>query len=195
MRVGGPPTFAWDWLARQRLPWQEARRRLMAEADTALAERYAASDARHDVMALLRADHPVDERVRTVLDAVIVELVFLGRVDVALSERGVATPPRGLRWWHEHLSGGTAAAAGAAIGAGATAVPPAAAGAGPAAPSAPDPPRQLALALDDVLAGYGDPAVPFGPDRTRTGSEPDGSDAAVSDAGAHGADDGTEAVA
>jgi hypothetical protein len=30
MPVDGPPAYAWDWLARQRVAWHEARRRLVA---------------------------------------------------------------------------------------------------------------------------------------------------------------------
>lgn len=30
MRTAAPPAYAWDWLARQRVVWQEARRRLLA---------------------------------------------------------------------------------------------------------------------------------------------------------------------
>ena len=153
MSDGGPPTFAWDWLARQRLPWQEVRRRLVERGGTERAARYGAGDARHDVMALLRVDYPVDPVVRTTVDAVLVELVLLGRVDVPLAERGVVAPPRGLRWWVEHL------AADAGVRAPIAAVPP------------PGRPTQLALALDDVLddvlAGYGDGAAPATAPRAR----------------------------
>ncbi|MEY3019487.1 MAG: hypothetical protein RLZZ272_471 [Actinomycetota bacterium] len=157
----------------------------MTHADPVLARRYATSDARHEVMALLRVDHPSDERVRAALDAVVVELVFLGRVDIALSERGVASPPRGLRWWYEHLAG--------ADGAG-----PAAAGPADPAPHGPvAEPRQLALALDDVLAGYGDVDGRIRPDRTPTDSEPlRGTHPATRGANEAGPGrDGTEAVA
>jgi hypothetical protein len=167
MHMSGPPAFAWDWLARQRLPWREVRTRLLADGDATVRERYAASDARHDVVALLRADYPDDERIRATVDAVVTELVFLGRADVPLSERGVSTPPRGLLWWSEHLGPGAAStrdergpldrprATDAAVG----------------APT----PHQLELALDDVLGGYGDaPALgTAAPGRPTSGSEPE----------------------
>lgn len=135
-----PPTFAWDWLARQRLPWQEARRRLVADRGAASA-RYALVDARNDVVALLRTDYPSDAAVRDAVDAVVREVVFLGRTDVPLAALGVRNAPRGLRWWWEHLTGEPVAAA-------LDAAP--APGARPGA-------AQLSLGLDDVLGGYGDP--------------------------------------
>ena len=172
----GPPAYAWDWLARQRLVWQECRRRLLAADPTGstrhsrtasgsdipdwaadhpdlvrstrsdpgeheASERdYRALDTRADVIGALRADYPNDGRVREVVDAVVGEVAFLGRLDVSLSELGVRSAPRGMRWWWAHLTGRPV----------------------PAAPS--DPPSTsepaatipLQLRLVDVLAGYGD---------------------------------------
>ena len=149
MARSGPPAYAWDWFARQRLPWREVRARLAASGVPAAA-RYAAVETRSDVLALLRADHPRDPDVRRTVDAVVAEVVFLGRTDRRFAELGLRSAPRGMRWWWTALTGedldGTAAG------------PP------PAAPSSPPAAEQLHLAvadedepytLDDVLGGYG----------------------------------------
>ncbi len=149
MARSGPPAYAWDWFARQRLPWREVRARLAVSGSPA-APRYAALETKSDVMALLRADHPRDPDVRRTVDAVVTEVVFLGRTDRTFAELGLRSAPRGMRWWWTALTGED--------------LDGAAAGARPAAP--PDPPaaEQLHLAvpdedepytLDDVLGGYG----------------------------------------
>lgn len=100
----GPPAYAWDWFARQRLLWRDARRRLAASA-TPAAMRYAAVDTRADVMALLRADYGRDAVVRAAIDASVTELVFLGRIDVPFARLGLRNAPRGQRWWWTALTG------------------------------------------------------------------------------------------
>jgi hypothetical protein len=135
-----PPTFAWDWFARQRLPWREVHRRLTTDPRTTIARRYAPLDARSDVVALLRADYPTDPVVREVVDTVVRQVVFLDRTDVPLAALGVRSAPRGLRWWWTNLTGEALEDA--------PAPESARAGAG----------AQLALGLDDVLGGYGDPS-------------------------------------
>jgi len=142
MDAPAPPAHAWDWLARQRLPWREVHRRLVAEPAGRWpgAARYAEVDARSDVIALLRADYPHDETVRRTVDEVVAEIVFLGRTDVPFDTLGVANAPRGLRWWWARLTGEEVTTAERVDA------------------LAPAPPEQLALRVDDVLDGYGDPA-------------------------------------
>ena len=143
MARSGPPAYAWDWFARQRLLWREARSRLAASASP-VAARYATIDERAEVLALLRADYHRDEHVRRTVDAVVAELTFLGRTDVPFAKLGLRSAPRGLRWWWTALTGEDPDAA-------------------PAAPRGPDP-AQLSLddlaadttpTLDDVHEGYG----------------------------------------
>ncbi len=100
----GPPAYAWDWFARQRLLWRETRTRLVATASPA-AIRYRGVEGRADVMALLRADYPRDDLVRTAVDGTVAELAFLGRTDVPFASLRIRTPPRGLRWWWAALTG------------------------------------------------------------------------------------------
>ena len=99
----GPPAYAWDWFARQRLLWREARSRLVAAAAPA-AIRYGNVDSRSEVVALLRADYPRDEVVRTTVDAVVSEVAFLGRTHRRFAELGIVNPPRGLRLWWSALT-------------------------------------------------------------------------------------------
>lgn len=99
-----PPAPAWDWFARQRLLWREARRRL-ATGGHPSAARFRAADTRADVVALLRAEFPRDATVRSVVADVVAELAFLGRTDVPFARLGVRTPPRGMRWWWTTLTG------------------------------------------------------------------------------------------
>jgi hypothetical protein len=113
---------------------------------------YAALDTRAEVVAALREDYAQDREVRAMVDVVVTDLAFLGRLDVALPERGVRAAPRGMRWWWEHLGG----------------IPDPSvshADRGPTSPSGPSPrdeglmsvPPQLRLF--DVQAGYGDGPV------------------------------------
>ena len=104
MARSGPPAYAWDWFVRQRLLWREVRSRL-ARSATRAAQRYAAVDARAEVVALLRTDYTRDDIVRTTVDAVVAEMVFLGRTDVGFAQLGLHNPPRGLRWWWSQLTG------------------------------------------------------------------------------------------
>ncbi len=104
MARSGPPAYAWDWFARQRLLWREARSRLAASGSSA-ATRYAAVDERSEVLALLRADYLRDEHVRHTVDAVVTELTFLGRTQVPFAALGLPSAPRGLRWWWTALTG------------------------------------------------------------------------------------------
>jgi hypothetical protein len=100
----GPPAYAWDWFARQRLLWRDARRRLAASS-TPAAMRYGAVDTRAEVMALLRADYGRDAVVRAAIDACVTEMVFLGRTDVPFARLGLRNAPRGQRWWWTALTG------------------------------------------------------------------------------------------
>lgn len=134
MASTGPPAYAWDWFARQRLLWREARRRIAAST-TPTAVRYAAVDTRGEVVHLLRADYPADETVRSTVHAVVAELAFLDRTDRTFSELGARNPPRGMRWWWTALTGEELSHPGAAA----------------------RPPRGGdQLSLDEVLRGYGD---------------------------------------
>ncbi|GGI05166.1 hypothetical protein [Egicoccus halophilus] len=137
MAWSGPPAYAWDWFARQRLLWRETRSRLAVAGEPATARRYASVETRTDVVPMLRADYPRDPLVRDVVNIVVAELAFLDRIDGRFEDLGLRNPPRGLRWWWSALTGEE-----------------------PQAPAAapPDPPVQLAL--DEVLRGYGDPPSP-----------------------------------
>lgn len=134
-----PPAYAWDWFSRQRLLWREARTRLIA-APSPAGGRYVDVDARPDVVSLLRSDYPDEAIVREIVDGVVRELAFLDRTDASFHDLGVRMPPRGMRWWWEHLTG-------EAVGA-----PPTAADRRAAA----DARAQRQLSLEDVLGGYGD---------------------------------------
>jgi hypothetical protein len=134
----GPPAYAWDWFARQRLLWREVRTRLAAAA-APVAVRYAAVETRTDVVPMLRADYPRDPLVRDTVDRVVAELAFLGRTDVPFEALGATNAPRGMRWWWSALTGED-------LGGGATRAPE-------ATDLEPEPPLQLAL--EDVHEGYG----------------------------------------
>jgi hypothetical protein len=146
----GPPAYAWDWFARQRLPWREVRSRLAAGA-TPAATRYHAVDTKAEVVALLRADYPRDEVVRRTVDRVVAEVAFLGQTDRRFADLGIRAAPRGMRWWWTALTGEDLE--------GPAGQPPPDAGT-----RGPDP-QQLALvdleamdrqlAWDDVHGGYG----------------------------------------
>jgi hypothetical protein len=131
----GPPAYAWDWFARQRLLWREARSRLAASA-TPAASRYAALDSRSEVVAALRSDYPRDEVVRSVVHQIVGEVAFLSRLQIPFSQLGVASAPRGMRWWWTALTGEELDA-------------PVSREPAPRTPG-----RQLTL--DDVHEGYGD---------------------------------------
>ncbi len=136
MARSGPPAYAWDWFARQRLLWREARTRLTETAAPA-ATRYHAVETRPEVIALLRADYGRDPVVRDVVHRVVAEVAFLGRTDVRFSDLGLRNPPRGLTWWWSALTGEEPAVA--------SRTPPG---------SAEDlPPAQLQL--DEVQQGWG----------------------------------------
>ncbi|MTV25412.1 hypothetical protein FTX61_08330 [Nitriliruptoraceae bacterium ZYF776] len=100
----GPPAYAWDWFARQRLLWREARSRLAASA-TPAATRYHAVESRAEVVAMLRADYARDAVVRDVVHAAVRDVAFLGRTSGRFVELGLHQPPRGLRWWWSALTG------------------------------------------------------------------------------------------
>lgn len=135
--VSGPPAYAWDWVARQRLVWREVRSRLAAMEDPQ-GGRYRVVSAKPDVVPLLRTDYPTDPVVRGVVRDVVTDLVFLGRTDRRFADLGLRNAPRGLRWWWRELTGEDVGVA-----------PP------PERPPAADTvPRQLDL--DEVLRGYGD---------------------------------------
>jgi hypothetical protein len=133
----GPPAYAWDWFARQRLLWRETRARL-AGVSAPAATRYVALDTKADVVAALRSDYARDEVVRSVLHRVVAEVAFLGRTDVPFDRLGVTNAPRGMRWWWTALTGEEldrpASRHGVASGASASSQ----------------------LTLDDVHEGYGD---------------------------------------
>jgi hypothetical protein len=135
----GPPAYAWDWFARQRLLWRETRSRLAA-GDGDAATRYGAVELRSDVLAMLRADLPRDDHVRRTVEAVVAELTFLGRTDRPFAELGANNAPRGMRWWWTAVTGEELDGAAAAT-----------------SPSAPDrrEPAPTQLPLDDVFEGYG----------------------------------------
>lgn len=104
MARSGPPAYAWDWFARQRLLWREVRSRLAASA-TPAAARYAALDTKSEVVAALRSDYARDEVVREVVHRVVGEVAFLSRLDVPFAGLGVTNAPRGMRWWWTALTG------------------------------------------------------------------------------------------
>jgi hypothetical protein len=131
----GPPAYAWDWFARQRLLWREARSRLTAVA-TPAASRYHAVDTRAEVIALLRSDYGRDPIVRDVVHGVVADVAFLGRTTGRFADLGVSNAPRGMRWWWSVLTGEEPVAAGA---------------------QRRRPPSEPAqLSLDEVQQGWGD---------------------------------------
>lgn len=130
-----PPAYAWDWFARQRLLWREARERLSALADP-VATRYHGVDVRGQVTAALREDYPRSTAVRRVVDAVVADLAFLGRTDARFEDIASPTAPRGMRWWWTHLTGQTLDAPRRSTSSTAVA--------------------DAQLTLDEVLGGYGD---------------------------------------
>lgn len=134
MSASPPPAYAWDWFARQRLLWREARQRLAAEQGPSR-QRYGLVSAKSDVLARLRADYPEDAVVRQTVDGVVVDLAFLGRTDRPFADLGIRNAPRGLRWWWTAVTG--------------EALTP------PIAATSASLPRQLEF--PDVLGGYGDP--------------------------------------
>jgi hypothetical protein len=186
MPGGPPPTYAWDWLARQRLVWQECRSRILAATppasgpsptpppavsrgggdvpdwssdhpdlrfsqpqehareETGPHRDYRPLGTRAEVVAALRIDYPERPWVRAVVDSVVTELAFLGRLDASPGELGVRSVPRGMQWWWSHLSGRAVEQS-------------------PSAPQRDSEPRStvpLQLRLVDVLAGYGDAMEP-----------------------------------
>ncbi len=100
----GPPAYAWDWFARQRLLWRECRTRLARDEEPAAA-RYHAVEARADVLALLRRDYPTDPAVHRVVDEVVAEVAFLSRTHARWRDLGVRNAPRGMRWWWTAVTG------------------------------------------------------------------------------------------
>jgi len=132
---GGPPAYAWDWFARQRLLWREVRARL-AHVASPVSARYAAFDTRAEVVAMLRADYPREPHVRATVDEVGEELAFLGRTEVPFERLAVTAAPRGMRWWWTAITGEELGA--------------------PAGRRAAASARAAQLSLDDVHLGYGD---------------------------------------
>lgn len=136
MSTSPPPAYAWDWFARQRLLWREARQRLAGEHGPTQ-QRYGLVSAKADVLARLRADYADDDVVRRTVDGVVREFAFLGRTDRPFAALGIRNAPRGLRWWWTAITGEEL-------------TPPV------AATSTTTPPLQLEF--PDVLGGYGDPS-------------------------------------
>lgn len=134
MARNGPPAYAWDWYARQRLLWRQTRARL-AHHTRPTAPRYGPTEAKADVLALLKTDWSRDDAVRETVLAVVSEYVFLDRTDVPFARLGHRNPPRGMRWWWTALTGEEIEKAAPS----------------PAAASA----AQLELGLDEVHEGYG----------------------------------------
>lgn len=104
MARSGPPAYAWDWFARQRLLWRVTRARLAAST-TPAATRYGALEAKAEVVSALRSDYARDEVVRSVVHQVVAETAFLSRTDTSFTRLGVTNAPRGMRWWWTALTG------------------------------------------------------------------------------------------
>lgn len=104
MAATAPPAYAWEWFARQRLLWRQARSQLAQSTDP-IAARYRTTDARSDVVAQLRRDYPGDPLVQATVDGVVREVAFLGRTNRPFATLGITSPPRGLRWWWTALTG------------------------------------------------------------------------------------------
>lgn len=102
--MAGPPAYAWDWFARQRLLWRETRRRLV-NASYPAAARYHHAAEKGEVILRLREDYPADPVVRDVTRSVVSDLAFLGRTDVPFAELGATNAPRGMRWWWIEITG------------------------------------------------------------------------------------------
>lgn len=136
MRRSSPPAYAWDWFSRQRLLWREVHREL-ARPTRSTSARYRQVEQRSDVVALLRADYSRSQEVRTVVDAWVRDLVFLGLTNRQFAQLGVATPPRGLRWWWTQLTGEELDGS-------------------RGMPDSPPTASAEQLAIDNLLTGYGD---------------------------------------
>ncbi|MDX1510633.1 MAG: hypothetical protein R3249_04765 [Nitriliruptorales bacterium] len=139
MEPTSPPGHAWDWFARQRLLWREARARIIAAADevgAAVAERYRTMDARPDVVTMLRRDWDASPAVRTIIEDTVADIAFMGRITEPFASLGLRTAPRGLRWWWTAVSGEPIESVTAAL-----------------ARTLEDPEQ---LSLGDILGGYGD---------------------------------------
>ena len=139
MEVTSPPGHAWDWFARQRLLWREARARIIAAADHVgpdVAERYRSMDARPDVVTMLRRDWEHSPAVRTIVEDTVADIAFMGRITESFESLGLRTAPRGLRWWWTAVSGEPIEVVSAAL-----------------ARTLEDPEQ---LSLEDILGGYGD---------------------------------------
>jgi hypothetical protein len=136
----GPPAYAWDWFARQRLLWREARSRLATSA-TPVAHRYAPLEAKSEVLATLRADYARDDVVRDVVNGVVADVSFLGRTHVTFDRLGARNAPRGMRWWWTALTGEELDRPAARA---------------ERAPTDAPAPATVQLSIDDVHEGYGD---------------------------------------
>jgi hypothetical protein len=134
MSTSPPPAYAWDWFARQRLLWREARQRLAAEHGPTR-QRYGLVSAKSDVLARLRADYAADAVVQRAVDEVVRDVAFLGRTDRPFADLGIRNAPRGLRWWWTAITGEELAP--------------------PVTATSTTLPRQLEF--PDVFGGYGDP--------------------------------------
>jgi hypothetical protein len=139
VRVGDVPDWSADHpdlLLRATPPHRDGR----STGDGARTRDYSALDTRAECIAALRADYPQDTALRAIVDAVVADVAFLGRLDVPLHELGVRAAPRGMRWWWTHLTGRDSDE-------------------GRSDPDVGDEhraPVPLQLRLVDVLAGYGD---------------------------------------
>lgn len=104
----------------------------MTASTAGVGARYEAATTRSDVLALLRADYLDDADVRRVVDDVVAELAFLGRTHAPFARLGVRSPPRGMRWWWQALTGEAVT------------------------PAPPPPAVERQLRIEDVYEGYGD---------------------------------------
>lgn len=179
LRGTDPPAYAWDWFARQRPVWTEVARRLAAASATARgphqdvpdwSDLLGATDAigprsserpsrdwrklggRADFIAALRDEYPSDPEVRSITEAVVIEFAFLGHLGTSLMARGVLAPPRGMRWWWEHLGGAVATSSPAR----AVTHRPARVPSASRRDSESLAPLPVQLRFVDVLVGYGD---------------------------------------
>lgn len=108
MEATSPPGHAWDWFARQRLLWREARARIVARPDDVgpqVVERYERMDTKPDVLAMLRRDWEANRAVRTIVEDTVADIAFMGRITEPFEALGLRTAPRGLRWWWTAVSG------------------------------------------------------------------------------------------
>lgn len=75
------------------------------QASYPAAARYHQAAEKGEVILRLREDYDRDPVVRDIVHAVVADVAFLGRTDVAFDRLGATNAPRGMRWWWMRVTG------------------------------------------------------------------------------------------